>query len=255
MIKALIDAGTAFKNQEYLNEAENVMRILLKELRTVEQGLFHNYKKGKATIEGFLEDYCFVIEALIALYASTSKEIYLQEAKSLLKYTITNFYNAETGIFYFTSNAASAQLITRKYETQDNVIPASNSVMANNLFKLGILLENEQWKEMSKAIVKRYTEQIINYGSGYSNYAALYLDFLGPFYEVAVTGLDSKELAAELNKHYLPNSLICFATEETQLPLLKDRFNKDKNAIYVCFNNTCQAPVYSVNQALELLKV
>lgn len=105
-------------------------------------GLNHSYKNGISTINGFLEDYAFVIDACIALYQATFDEVWLHRAKQLADYTIKHFYDVAdgSGMFYFTSDLDAA-LIARKMELQDNVIPASNSVMANNLFCWVIILK------------------------------------------------------------------------------------------------------------------
>jgi uncharacterized protein YyaL (SSP411 family) len=180
MVKAYIDAYNVFDEQHFLNAAvKNITFILQKQLRH-DDGLNHNYKNGKSTINGYLEDYCFTIEALIALYESTFIERYLLKANELMSYCIVHFHDAKSGMFYFTSDEDKA-LICRKMELSDNVIPASNSSIAKSLFKLGHHFEKEEYITMSKNMLNNMLSDIASHGSGYSNWAMLLLDFTQPF--------------------------------------------------------------------------
>ena len=96
-------------------------------------GLNHSYKKGRSTINAYLEDYAFIIDSFLKLYEATFDVRWLNEADALMAYSIEHFFDDESGMFFFTSDEDPA-LIARKMEVNDNVIPASNSVMANNLF-------------------------------------------------------------------------------------------------------------------------
>ncbi len=99
--------------------------------------LFHTFKNNKATINGYLEDYAFVIDAFVGLYQITLDEKWLAVSKQLTDYCLDNFYDSQTQFFRFTSTQDQA-LITTHFEIEDNVMAASNSVMVNNLYVLGI---------------------------------------------------------------------------------------------------------------------
>ncbi len=104
---------------------------------------------GKLPLDGFLEDYAFLIEALIALYQATFDEKWIYQAKELTDYTIDHFYDDQSGMFYFTSKE-SKDLIARKFEVTDNVIPASNSSMAKSLLVLSLIFEKlsiNRWRK------------------------------------------------------------------------------------------------------------
>ena len=109
--------------------------------------LFHSYKNNNSTINGYLEDYSLTILSLIRLYEATLDEKWIEYSDHIAKYTISHFYNDTTGMFYFTSDL-DPKLIARKTEIHDNVIPASNSVIANALYDLGRLTDNEKYKEI-----------------------------------------------------------------------------------------------------------
>ena len=92
------------------------------------------------------------------------------------------------------------------------------------------------------------------YGSGYSNWLDLMMNYTNSFYEVAIVGNEVDEKIAELHKNYLPNILIAGSKKENNMPLLVNRFVDDKTLIYICVNNACKLPVNSVEKALRLLE-
>ena len=93
-----------------------------------------------------------------------------------------------------------------------------------------------------------------NYGSAYSNWLDLYSNFSQDYYEIVICGEDAKERLQEINQKYIPNKLLCGSLTNSELPLLRDRFNKNKTLVYVCVNNTCQHPTEKTNEALKLIK-
>ena len=251
MLKGYVDAYTVFDDVHFLDVAiKNADFILTKQLRA-DGGLNHNYKNGTSTINGYLEDYCFTIEAMIALYEATFKEIYLNKANELLNYCIIHFHDKNSGMFYFTSDKDKA-LISRKMELSDNVIPASNSSIAKSLFNLGHYFENENYIDMSHKMLNNMLSEIVNYGAGYSNWAMLQLHFAQPFYEVVIAGEHLHEKRKAFNQHYLPNKIIAGSIAESALPLLKNRWKAAQTLIYICSNKTCGNPVSEVNEALKL---
>ena len=152
MLKGYVDAFKSTGNVDYLDIAIRNGEFLINKLKKPDGSLHHNYKNGKSTINGFLEDYAFVIEAFISLYQATFNERWLNEAKDLMDYAILHFSDEKSDLFYFTSNE-STDLFARKLELTDNVIPASNSSIAISLFKLGIYFGNTAYIEQSKKMV------------------------------------------------------------------------------------------------------
>jgi len=249
MINALCDAYLAFEDLSFLTEAEKEMQFLIDKQWGDDGSLMHSYKDGRSTINGFLEDYSIVIEALISLYTCTFNEAYLEKATALTNYAIDHFYNHDTKMFYFTSNLDDP-LISRTYETNDNVIPASNSIMAKNLFYLGHYFDNNDYLKTSDAMLNNVANKMHTYGPSYSNWGILMLHHSYPFYEVAISGKELSTINLELNKHYLPNKLILGAEKESSLQLMEGKIS-NKTMIYVCVNKACQLPVSTVNEAVK----
>lgn len=251
-ITGLTACYNAFGDQQYLDLALKNAHFLKQKLFTDKGHLLHAYKNNQAKISGFLEDYALVIEAFTALFESTADKAWLDDAARLTEITLTDFYDEDKIIFSFTA-ADQTDLVTRTYEIHDNVIPASNSVMARNLYRLSWLLDRSDYREIAASMLNGIAEHMIAYPSGYSNWAQLMLDLENNHMEVAVAGAESIGLLRELQKHYLPCVTFCAGVAENNLPLLQGRFVKGKTLIYICQNNTCQLPVDTVENALELI--
>ena len=253
MIKGYMDAFRVFNEDCFLKAAlKNAQFIIFKQSKD-DGGLYHNYKNGKSTINGYLEDYATTIEAFILIYENTLDEKWLIHSRNLTNYTLDHFFNEESKMFYFTSNQDPA-LVSRTIEYRDNVIPASNSMMAKNLFKLSHLYGNSAYETISVTMLHNMLPELKKYPSGFSNWMDLMLNFTKNYYEVAIIGEHAKEKVNTLNKVYLPNKLIAGSHEENNLPLLKNRYSKDKTLIYVCVNKACQFPVSEVDKAIDLMK-
>ncbi|WP_431158920.1 thioredoxin domain-containing protein [Winogradskyella poriferorum] len=253
MIKAYIDAYKALGDENYLQVAKT-NALFIKEKQIQPNGsLWHSYKDGESTILGFAEDYAHVVSAYIDLYQVTMDRSWLDLAKTLMDYSLANFQNPENGMFYFTSNENS-NLIARKLEIYDNVIPSSNSVQAINLFKLGLYFYDKSYSEMANQMLANISEDIASAPTAFTNWLELYLNYTKPFYEVAIIGPEAEMKLKDLNSHYLPNIIVAGSTIDDELPLLINKFTEDNTSIYVCVNGTCKLPVAEVDVALNQIK-
>ncbi len=250
MIKALAEASLIFEDDTYYHSAKQAAQFILNNLRTADQGVFRNYKNGKPSIAGFLDDYAFFIEALIALYEVDFDEKWLQEAKMLTDYVLANFKDEESPMLYYTS-AVSEALIARKHEIMDNVIPASNSVMAQNLQKLGLLFDDESYRLTATQMLSAVLPSIKSYGSAYANWSIQLLNEVFGINEVALVGDDLKIEKNKLHELYIPNKITLGGTK-SNLPLLKNK-QSQQTKIYICRNKTCQLPVSTVAEAVKFI--
>ncbi|MCL4125200.1 UNVERIFIED_CONTAM: hypothetical protein GTU68_005608 [Idotea baltica] len=253
MLKGYIDAYRVLGNVDYLASAEKNANFIINTQLRKDGGLNHNFKDDTSNINGYLEDYAATIDALITLYENTLNEKWLNTAKDLSNYTFEHFFDETSSMFYFTSNQDES-LVSRSIEYRDNVIPASNSIMAKNLFKLSHYFDDTRFAKTAITMLNNVKPEMQEYPSGYSNWLDLMLNYASPFYEVAIVGKDAKQKITELNKTYIPNKLIAGSTTENNMPLLKSRYNPDKTLIYVCVNRACKLPVSEVDKAINLLK-
>lgn len=252
MCKAYGEAYLTFKNSHYKTIAIKNAEFLKQKIIKPDLSMFRNYKNGKATIDAFLDDYAFTIDAFIQTYIISQDESWLKTSKDLCDHVLKDFYNPDSGLFFYTNS--SNKLILRTTETSDNVIPASNSQMAINLFRLSKYFNIPEYEERSVKMLNRFTEEIVGYGGGYSNWASLYSDMLNDHYEVCIVGKDVEEKILKLANHYIPNAIFVVAASGSGLDILKQRFVEGKTLIYVCKNKACLMPVSEVNEALPQLE-
>ena len=83
-----------------------------------------------------------------------------------------------------------------------------------------------------------------------SNWAQLYQAMATTTVEIAIVGENAMDLVKELDKHYIPNKVVCASISNSILPLLVNRYVENQTLIYVCYNKTCQKPVHIVAEAL-----
>ena len=253
MIDALVSAYVFTANTPALEKAENLVKQMELAFLQSDGSLLHSYKDGHSKINGFLDDYCFFIQGYLRMYEATFNEDYLQKAKTLLLYTLDYFVDDRTGFFYYTSRNQET-LVTRSIEKEDNVIPSSNSCMAQNLFKLGKHFDNKKFIQIAKAMLARMEENMNSYPMGYSNWAILHSWFSIDHYEIVFSGSDAQHKMLEFERnHYYPNKLIAGNLENSSLALCKDRYQDNKTLIHICTEGSCRLPVDNIKDAVEQL--
>ncbi len=254
MLKGYVDAYNALGNDNYLETAIKNANFITTKMQVDGARLNRNYKNNKSVINAFLDDYALTIQAFIALYQTTFDEQWLYKADELTKYTMEHFFDEKSKMFHYTSDLDPA-LIARKMELGDNVIPGSNSTMAEVLHLLGLYLYNKEYTELAAQMMHNMAETItLNpQPNFYSNWCKLYLDLVNPPYEVVVIGPDAAAKRKELLKHYTPHAIFLGGENEGTLELLKSKLQDGETMIYVCQNKVCKLPVIDVDKALGLI--
>ena len=263
MLKGLCDAYRVFNNPEHLEIAIKNAKFILNNLLSVEERLCRVFKRSMSnsilsgeekceTEVAFLDDYANIADALIALYEVTFNEEWLLKAKNLTDQAIAYYYDKVKGIFLYTAND-DTQLIARKSEIIDGVTPASNSVMARNLKRLGLLFYDETYMQISAQLLRNIVPHLSKFGSSYSNWIMLLQEEVFGTYEVAVTGENAEKVRKEIEKTYIPNKIMLGGTQGS-LPLLQGKFSNETQ-IFICKNKTCGLPITKVTDALKQMGV
>ncbi len=252
MLKGYVDAYTVFDNTVYLEMALKNATFINTKIKTPDYRLHRSYKNGKATINGFLDDYAFTIAAFISLYQATFDEKWLKEAQQLAIYTITHFYDSKTMLFFYTSDM-DPPLIKRNIDVSDNVIPSANSEMAKNLYLLGHYFYNDEYIQMSKNMLNNVKQSALEYGSYYANWDVLMAWFVSETYEVTIVGDEVEAMRKQFNQYYLPNVLFAGAIRQGEIPWFENKYIEGQTHIYICRDKACFQPVADVAQAMKLL--
>lgn len=253
MLKGLVDAYRYLGNDTYLELALKNAQFLEKEMVKKDYSMYRNHKAGKSSINAFLEDYATVIEAYTALYEVTFDDKWLQHSKKLLDYTKVHFRDEESEMFFFTSDEDHS-LIRRSIETNDNVISASNSIMAKNLLKFHKLYTEEDYGDIAKQMVKNVQKDFDRSAQGFANWLHVVLYENQNFYEIALVGEDYKALGKEIGSSYLPNSILVGSKKDGNLELLQNRYVEGTTLAYVCIEGTCKLPVTTSEGIMQQIR-
>ena len=252
MIKGLSEAYRYLGNTDYLVMAKKTAAFLEQRILKKDGSIYHNHKEGKSTIEGFLEDYATLIDAYLALYEVTFEEEWLNRAAALTDHCLAHFLQEESGLFYFTSDTQDV-MVRRSLETTDNVIPASNSILAHCLFKLSGFFPEGNYLSHFEKMITHMRESILKNPNSHAHWLQLPLFQNFPFQEVVITGKSYQEYAADIRGIYLPNILLAGTENKSTLSLFENRIDAAKTQIYICENGACKLPVSSPEEALKLL--
>jgi hypothetical protein len=249
-IQGLVDCYKAFGDSGFLDLA--LRNIFFIENNLIDDGkVYRAYKNKHSTTEGFLEDYAFLIQAHLSLYQVTFDESHLMKAVDWTNYVVNNFFDSKENYFHFSSQTAE-RLIARKKEVFDNVIPSSNSVMARNLFRLGTLLDKNEWKQMAIEMASKLSGIITTEPVYMSNWGILFSEITQGMNEVVIAGERLEETRKEIHRDYFPFALTLGTKSKSNLALLAGREAKaGKTMIYICQNKICQLPVDNVKEAVQ----
>ena len=252
MLQAYLDAYNVFQEDEFLHIAMKNAQFIESIMLHENGRLWHSYNKNEAKINGYLEDYAATIQAFISLYSCTMNEKWLSLSERMTSYVFEHFYDEKSSMFYFNSNLDKA-LVTRPIEYQDNVIHASNSMMARNIFSLNKILNKPDFIALINRQLKNVAQDAKKYAGGYSNWLSLSMNIALPFYEIVIVGDNANELLKEIKTHYILNAVIAATETKIDSGLFKSRWVDGETLIYVCENQTCQLPVKTVEEAMSIL--
>ena len=252
MLKGFVEAYKALNKKEYLDLALKNAAFISTKLWKPEGKLMRTYKDGKAEINGYLEDYSAVIAAFLSLYEVTLEESWLQNAKQLTDHCLDFFYNEDSGFFAFTSKE-DTPLIVQHFEIEDNVIPASNSVMAENLYALSIYYESSHYEKINTRMLQTMIPSI-DYPSAFSNWMNVFLNYSKEHQELAICSKNALDYSNEINSQYHPNVTVAGCSQPSNLPFLKDRYLIDETLFYLCENKACQLPSSNFEDLMSKLK-
>ena len=152
MIRGMADAGRILKRPQTIEAAARAAQFLLTHLRTAEGRLQRTYRSGSAKLNGYLDDYAFLANGLIALHQATGDASWLHEANQLTTKQIELFWDDDGGGFFFTSHDHES-LIARAKDPHDGALPSGNSVAVENLIYLARALDNPAYLDQAEEAI------------------------------------------------------------------------------------------------------
>jgi hypothetical protein len=257
-LAACARAGFVLDEESYVDRAEDGLEFLLSTL--VEDGqLFHTHRDGKTHTPAFLDDYAFLIKAMLELFQVSGDLKWLDRAKDYFRTTRETFWDDEDGGFYLASDRHE-NLIVRSKNPQEQAQPSGNSEMILNALKLHRLTEEDDYLICAEETLKAFEGSLQQSSVAMTRLLCGLYDYYDDSVEiVSVESEDSSEsLLQPLRNRYIPGSVLVRANSSTysedDLPLLRGRLEEPMPAVYVCVNGTCRKPAQTVDELTESLE-
>ncbi|HWE34893.1 MAG TPA: thioredoxin domain-containing protein [Solirubrobacteraceae bacterium] len=247
MISALAEAGAALAEPRYVDAAVTAAEFIARERRDSDGRLLRTDR-----LQGYLEDYAYLLEALLTLYESTFDPRWYHEAVALAEQLIALFSDPERGGF-FTTAADHERLPVRRKDLDDAPIPSGNSAAAFGLLRLGLLSGESKYERCALSVLRLLYPLAGRHPQAFGQLLAAADFYLGPVHEVAIVGEDADALVGVVRGAFRPHIVLAGGASDG-VPLLEGREPVGgRAAAYVCERFECQAPVTEPDALAALL--
>ena len=260
MLAAFAEAAAVLSRADYLNIADQNANFLLFNLR--EDGrLLRTYKDGRAKLKGYLEDYAFLIDGLLALHEVDFDQSWLGEAVALGRDMVDLFWDEPSGQFYDTGRDHES-LVIRPRDISDNAIPSGSSTATDALLRLAVVTGDSDLARRAATALRSVRKLMARFPTGAGHWLCALDFYLSTPKEVAVVGdpldPDTQILVSEVYRSYLPNRVVVglddLGDAPDGVPLLEARDKVGgRPTVYVCENYVCQLPVTEAAALARLL--
>jgi uncharacterized protein YyaL (SSP411 family) len=262
MIRAFVTGYQVLHDRRFLEAATSSARFILENL-VKDQRLCRRYRDREATIPGTLEDYAFFIAALLDLYEASFDPEWLREAFRLNNVMIELFWDKSFGGFFF-NHYGETEILAAIKEAYDGPIPSGNSIAAENLFRIGVLADDEDMLRRARDIFLAFGAQLEESPLAHTQMLSAVDLYLNSPMQIVIAGDDveeTKEFVLEINRHFLPDKVIAFAGSRADedvdpglVPLTKGKLaTQGKPTVYICENCTCRAPITELEDLRQVL--
>lgn len=261
MLASLAEAARVLKRMDYQIAAERAGNFLIGAMVHERDRLYRTHKNGQSKLNGYLEDYAMMIDALLELYQLTFDLKWFSTAWALADRVLTHFATEEGG-FYDVSDDHE-KLIVRPRGVQDNAIPSGNGMMAKVLVQLSAYTGDSRYDEAARGGLQLLVNAIQQYPQAFAESAGAIELIASGIKEVAIVGdpalETTQQLLTSVNVAYRPNVIRALTSEnvdgEHAIPLLSYRVMRgNQPTVYVCENFMCKLPVTMVAEVEDLLK-
>jgi uncharacterized protein YyaL (SSP411 family) len=252
LLTALCKSSAALQEDSYKKTAERHFDFILSAFRKETTGvMLHTYKEGVAKYPAFLDDYSYFIEACLHLYELTYDASYLKEAKDCCNYVLLNFSGDDSCLFYFT-HKEQTDIVVRKKEVYDGATPSGNAVMASNLFKLSIIYDMIEWRQLAINMLATMLPMVVKYPSSFGLWSIFFMQQTEGMNEIAVIGPGYRTACKEISSYFIPNKIMMGAQKASDdFPLLQNKTLANNLLIYLCKNYSCLSPDNTVQNLLK----
>ncbi len=251
MIKGMARAGRLLGEAALIASAERALAFVTRALWR-DGRLLATIKDGRARLNGYLDDYVFLADALLELLQARWRGAELALARALADVVLARF-QAPGGGFYFTTDDHE-RLVYRPLSTHDDAVPSGNGVAAHVLLRLGHLLGEPRYLEAAERTLKALQTEIARGPSAHGSLLLAVEEYLYPAETIILRGAPAAlaPWVARCNRFYAPRRLVLAIPADVEgLPgLLAQRRAHARPTAYVCTGTSCLAPIMEL-PALE----
>jgi uncharacterized protein len=265
MISAYARGSQVLDDPGYLGAATRAAIFVRTQLFDKSKGvLVRSHRGGPSEVEGFADDYAFVIQGLLDLYEASFDVSWLQFAIGLQETQDRLFFDEGHG-GYFSGTGKDTSILLRMKEDNDSAEPAASSVAASNLLRLAQFRNEKKWYERAERTIDAFSPQISHFPSAMPQMLVAVDLILSKPRQIVLAGkrdaLETRALLKEVHRHFLPNKILLLADGREDQEYLEERIAvlramkpvKEMPTAYVCENFTCKAPVTSPEGLRDLL--
>ena len=251
---ALANAGDVLKNEDYVTQAQRHMQWMFDSYLHGGR-LRHTSKNGIAKIDGKLDDHAYLIAAMLQLASISGDNQLIVRAAALAEITEKEFLHDDKVFFYYSSERQK-DIPVRKTDLYDGSTPSANSIMASNLIWLGMLMERSAWTEQGRYMINCMQGQAGRYATSFSSWAIDGQRMVAGYKTLAATGMSGKRLTAKISRNKAPHCYqVRSAGKETDIPLLKGKYNEEETRFYVCDAESCRLATNDINAVDQMLEI
>jgi uncharacterized protein len=267
MISAYARAAQILDEPRYLESATRAAKFLRSNLYDEKNKLlFRNYRESRSDIEGFADDYAFVIQGALDLYEASFEIEWLKFAIELQETQDRLFFDEKAG-GYFSTSGKDKSVVLRMKDDNDSAEPAASSIAALNLFRLAQFRDDKKLDERARKTIDAFAPTLSHFASAMPQMLVAVDYSLSKPSQIVIAGkIDNdatKALLAEVRRHFLPKKILIladggegqkfFSEKNEAIPAMSPI--DGKSAAYVCENFTCKAPVTNPKALGNLLSV
>ncbi|MEK0327978.1 MAG: thioredoxin, partial [Nitrosopumilus sp.] len=253
MISAFAKGYRVSGEESFLKAAEKCLSFI--ESKLIQNGkLLRTYKNGTAKIQGYLEDYSYLIGAILDVFEINPELKYLDTAKTLGNYLIDHFWDSEHSNFFMTADNHE-QLIIRPKSNYDLSMPSGNSVAANCLLRMFHLTQEKKFLDISLKIMESQASLAAENPFGFGHLLNTIFMYLKKPLEITILNPINSEIVKYLTAKFLPESIIVCVQNENQIknlnhmPFFKGKnFLIEKTTVFVCKDFSCSLPLESISE-------
>ena len=267
MISGFARAAQILGEPAYLTQARQAADFIRKFLYRESDGtLLRSYRQGASSVEGFADDYAFLVQGLLDLYEAGFNLADLVWAERLQTKQDELFLDRQGG-GYFSSVAHDASVLLRIKDDNDGAEPSASSVAALNLTRLATMTGRDELRAQAAATVAAFG--VGEHPERSAQAMPLLLTALDVLSDepkqIVVAGhlesADTQALLRVIHRRFLPGEVLLLADGgegqrelARRLPFLGSMGMLDgRAAAYVCSNGACQLPTTDPDQLAKSL--